>query len=71
MTDPDPMLPAVLADALAGRRLSPREAHELAAGLRALAGSTGPATGPDAALRHHLAAAAALLDAQADHPRRR
>ena len=55
----------VLAEALAGRNLKPREARALAARIRraidALPGNTGPSGG----LSTRLRAAADLLDAQA------
>ena len=70
MTCPDPLVAAVAADALAGHRLTPRQAHELAAGLRALVDATEPVRARDEALRARLLDAAELLDRQAAERRR-
>ena len=61
----------VLAEALAGRRLSRRVLCELAATLRRVTGALPPGTGNLAGLsRRRIAAAADLLDAQAAAPPR-
>lgn len=62
---------AVLAEALAGRRLSPRAARELAAALRRVTGALPPGVGNLAGLSRRLAAAADLLYAQQPTPKRR
>jgi hypothetical protein len=61
----------VLADALAGRRLSRRAARQLATSLRRVTGALPPGTGNLAGLSRRMAAAADLLDAQAAAPPRR
>jgi hypothetical protein len=60
---------AVLAEALAGRRLSRRTARQLAAALRQVTGALPPGTGNLAGLSRRLNAAADLLDAQASASR--
>jgi len=61
----------VLAEALAGRRLSRRAARQLAATLRRVTGALPPGTGNLAGLSRRLNAAANILDAQAAAPPRR
>jgi hypothetical protein len=56
---------AVLAEAIADRRLSRREARELAAMLRRVTGALPPGTGNLAGLSRSLNDAAEILDAQA------
>lgn len=60
---------AVLADALAGRNLSRREARQLAAALRAVVEGLPPGTGNLAGLSRRLAAAADVLDARSLAPK--
>ena len=60
----------VLAEALAGRRLSRRASRQLAATLRRVTGALPPGTGNLAGLSRRIAAAADLLDAQAAAPPR-
>jgi hypothetical protein len=63
---------AVLAEALAGRRLGRRAARQLAATLRRVTGALPPGSGNLAGLSRRLDAAADVLDAQAGvTPRRR
>jgi hypothetical protein len=61
----------VLAEALAGRRLSRRAARQLAASIRRVTGALPPGTGNLAGLLRRLNAAANVLDAQAAAPPRR
>ena len=61
---------AVLAEALAGRRLSRRAARQLAAMLRRVIGALPPGTGNLSGLSRDLKAAADVLDAQASATRR-
>jgi hypothetical protein len=60
---------AVLAQALAGRRLSRRSAHQLAATLRRVTGALPPGTGNLAGLSRRLDAAADVLDAHSSADR--
>jgi hypothetical protein len=60
----------VLADALAGRRLSRRAARQLAAALRRVTGALPPGTGNLAGLSRRLNAAANVLDAEDAAPNR-
>ena len=62
---------AVLAEALAGSRLSRRAALQLAASLRRVTGALPAGAGNLAGLSRHLAGAADVLDAQASAPPRR
>jgi len=61
----------VLAEALAGRRLSRRAARQLATSLQRVTGALPPGTGNLAGLTRRLTTAAELLDAQAAAPPRR
>jgi hypothetical protein len=63
--DPDPEVAAVLAEALAGRSLKPREARALAAKVRRVIEALPGDTGPSGGLSTRLRAAAELLEAQA------
>lgn len=63
--DPDPEVAAVLAEALAGRNLKPREARALAARIRRVIASLPGDTGPSGGLSTRLRAAADQLEAQA------
>lgn len=68
----DDQAAAVLADALAGRNLTRREARQLAATLRAVVEALPPGTGNLAGLSRRLGAAADILEGQpAPLPRRR
>lgn len=68
MTEPN--LLAWLDEALAGRRLKPKEARRLADDLRQVVRALEPDSGgPDAILASHLRAAALLLEAQAERRR--
>jgi hypothetical protein len=58
----------VLAEALAGRRLSRRAARQLAATLRRVTGALPPGKGNLAGLSRRLRVAADVLDAQAAGP---
>ena len=60
----------VLAEALAGHRLSRRAARQLATSLRRVTEALPPGTGNLAGLSRRLAAAADVLDAQAAAPPR-
>jgi len=62
---------AVLAEALAGSRLSRRAALQLAASLRRVTGALPAGAGNPAGLSRRLNAAADLLDVQAAAPDRR
>jgi len=64
-TQTDHETATVLAQALAGRRLSRRAARQLAATLRRVTGALPPGSGNLAGLSRRLAAAADVLDAQA------
>jgi hypothetical protein len=64
-SEPNEELATVLAEALAGRRLSRRQAHQLAAMLRRVTGALPPGTGNLSGLSRHLNAAANVLDNQA------
>jgi hypothetical protein len=64
----DDEVAAVLAEALAGRRLNRRAARQIAATLRRVTGVLPPGTGNLAGLSRRLAAAADVLDAQAAAP---
>jgi hypothetical protein len=55
---------SVLAEALAGRRLSHRAARQLAATLRSITGALPPGTGNLAGFSRRLNAAANILDGQ-------
>ncbi len=70
MYNPDQLVAAVLGGALAGHRLTPREARGAAAMLRALVGCTEPLHLGDEPLRARLLDAAELLEHQADRRRR-
>ena len=61
----DDEVAAVLAEALAGRRLSRRAARELAATLLRVAGALPPGTGNLAELSRRVNVAAEILDARA------
>ena len=67
---PDPLVAAVLGDALHGHRLTAREARGAAAMLRALVACTEPLHLGDEPLRARLLDAAELLDAQVASRRR-
>ena len=68
----DPQVAALLGDALTGRRLSQRTAHDLAETLRRVArANPSPNSGPDRALARDLLRAAEVLEVQADARRRR
>jgi ABC-type transporter Mla subunit MlaD len=61
----------LLAEALAGHRLSRRAARQLATSLRRVTGALPAGRGNLAGLSRHLAGAADVLDAQASAPPRR